>query len=385
MDQLERARPRRAGFTLIEMMISITLLLMIFAIAIPFFRAQVAAVDRYGGRLDAMMNARFGVSLIDRDLRIAGDGVLDQQPMIVQAAPMAITFNADMKTKSTADVGAVYYDTDADTNAVVELTSGNAVTLPLSAVNYPDSTYRQSGTLGSAETISYWLSADPQGTRGDEYILYRRVNNTTAQIVAKNIIIPAGQPAFRYYKTDTLGQAIEINQGLLPIYHSAAIHGSPGDTARSALTDSIRSVRVKLAGMYHDPRRGDIIDTSTATIRIMNAGLINRSSCGEPPVFGQTVTATVDVGPPASVTLTWNRATDESGGEKDVERYALFKRASGASAFGEPFTSIAAGLTTYSYTDTDVGSGQSLIYGVAAQDCTPSTSSIAQSSTVVIP
>ncbi len=34
------------------------------------------------------------------------------------------------------------------------------------------------------------------------------------------------------------------------------MHGSPADTARSALTDSIKQVRVTFKSLYHDPKTG---------------------------------------------------------------------------------------------------------------------------------
>ena len=65
-----------------------------------------------GAILIAMQNARFGALTIDRELRIAGSGIPSQQPMIVQATPYAITFNADLATNdsvSAGSFGAVYY------------------------------------------------------------------------------------------------------------------------------------------------------------------------------------------------------------------------------------------------------------------------------------
>ena len=74
----------RAGFTLIEMMMAILLTMLVFAITIPFFRQQTMAVDNSAGRLDALQNARYAQSYIDRELRLAGG--ITGQPIIVQAA-----------------------------------------------------------------------------------------------------------------------------------------------------------------------------------------------------------------------------------------------------------------------------------------------------------
>jgi len=85
----------RTGFTLLELVIAITVLGIVLALTVPFFRTQVQAFGNVSGRDDAQQNARYGVSMIDRELRIAGIGVVDPQPMIVQASPNAITFNVD--------------------------------------------------------------------------------------------------------------------------------------------------------------------------------------------------------------------------------------------------------------------------------------------------
>ena len=86
----------RAGFTLIEMMMAILLTMLVFAITIPFFRMQTKALDGGAGRLDALQNARYAQSAIDRELRLAGGA--PGQPIIVQAAPFAVTFNVDLVT-----------------------------------------------------------------------------------------------------------------------------------------------------------------------------------------------------------------------------------------------------------------------------------------------
>ena len=57
------------------------------------------AFGNIAGRDDAAQNARYGVSMIDRELRVAGVGVVDPKPLIVQAAPYAITFNVDLITR----------------------------------------------------------------------------------------------------------------------------------------------------------------------------------------------------------------------------------------------------------------------------------------------
>ena len=80
--------PRRArrGFTLMELLISVTLMMIAIGIAIPFFLIQGRALDAQSGRLDAQLNVNFALDAIDRDLRVAGVGITMRQPLLVQAA-----------------------------------------------------------------------------------------------------------------------------------------------------------------------------------------------------------------------------------------------------------------------------------------------------------
>jgi hypothetical protein len=76
-------------------------------------------------------------------------------------------------------------------------------------------------------------------------------------------------------------------------------------------------------------------------------------------------------------------SVDDGIGEKDVERTV---RDGAHPNFDEPIGSVVGlGIATYSFKDTDVLSGQSWIYGVSAQDCSPLSSAMGETTTVVIP
>jgi hypothetical protein len=193
----------------------------------------------------------------------------------------------------------------------------------------------------------------------------------------------AGEPYFRYYKLAANGALLEIPPGSLPMRHLNGWHGSPADTGNSARVDSIRLVRARFTAVHRDPRYPDVTRVEERTVRLTNAGLILASTCGDAPLPGGAVMATAAATP--SVTLTWARSLDEGAGEKDVERYAIYRRPAADPVFGEPLASIAAGSPTYSFTDTDVIPGQSWVYGVAAQDCNPLLSPLVTSAAVLIP
>lgn len=378
-------RPGRRGFSLIEVVVAMTIFLVILSFSLPFFNSQSRAVSRASGQGDMVRGLQFAISQLDRDLRMAGAGTYTQQPMLVQIAPLAITFNVNSSSPDSADVRAVYWDPDADPLTQVSLTTANKITLPTSgSKTYPDTNYVIGGILSAAETISYWFSADSSTTRTDDYIMWRRENQTAPTIVLKGVIIAAGTSVFSYVKADTNGNITTITSAQLPRYHTVPIHGAPGDTGGFAMIDSVRVVNVTLTGSYDDNRFGSRTQTVTASIRVANQGLANQTTCGDPPIFGRSVNATVLINP-LRVVLQWNPAVDEASGEKDIEQYAIFRRTPAQTVFDEPFASIAAGLGSYTYVDTDVQSGDQWIYGVAALDCSPALSSPSITATQFIP
>jgi prepilin-type N-terminal cleavage/methylation domain-containing protein len=384
---MPRTRSSRPGFTLLELLVAMTLLLLVMAISTQTFRRSSTLLAAQAGRLEAQQNGRFAVVTLDRELRVAGVGVVDVQPILVQASNTAITFNVDLVSRLQNDLAAVYVDTSADSNAVNVLRSTSKVTLPGMTVNYPDTTYMQSpGVPSAAETISYYLAKDSTSSNAKEYILWRRANATTPRVVSRGIIVGPTDTVFQYFKADTLGRLTAVPMASLPLYHKAAIHGSPADTGRYAIVDSITMVRVRFNTVYHDPHLGDITRNIQTTIRLLNAGLVHNTTCGTPPL-GVTVSATTSAlgAPSPFVTLSWSHSVDDGGGEKDVERYALYRRPDSVATFDQPFASIPAGSSSYTFTDTNVQSGDRWVYGVAAVDCTPSASPIGLTGTVIVP
>jgi prepilin-type N-terminal cleavage/methylation domain-containing protein len=383
----------RRGFTLIEIMISMTLMLTVIGLSTQLFRRQSGAVSMQAGRLDAQQNSRFALANLDRELRMVGGGVVEKQPLIVMAGATSLSFNADLVALDTGDYAAVYVNPDADSAAVGGMRTTNKITLPGTSKLYPDTNYTQSGGApSSAETITYWLSRDSTSSRSNEYILFRRANARPPRVVARGIRYNTGDTVFQYFTKDSLGNLKAISAASLPLIHTAPIHGTSADTGRSALTDSILQVRANFTSVYHDPRTGqDVARRMDMRVKLMNSGLVKYSMCGNPPL-GVTPSATLAMvnGVPV-VTVSWGKSIDETTGEKDVERYAIYRRLSTSAAFDEPFASVPAGLpsgqTSYSLPDTDLlpGLGQTWIYGVASQDCTPLSSPITEAPAVVIP
>ena len=235
---------RRSGFTLIEMMMAILLTMMVFAATIPFFRQQTIAVDRSAARLDALQNARYAQNAIDRELRMAGG--VSGQPIIVQAAPFAITFNVNLVTNTANDPDATYYNPYADPLAVMSWDPSSKKKLPTSTVLYPTQFYYINGSQSPAETISYMLFVDATSGRTDLYNLFRRVNDRDSTLISNDLWIPTDTNYFfQYYKSSASGALTQIPQASLPLYWT--------DATRQI--DSIASIFMRVAGLYHDVRK----------------------------------------------------------------------------------------------------------------------------------
>jgi hypothetical protein len=363
------------------------LMMVIVAIAVQTFRRSSALLAQQSGSLEALANARFGLTSIDRDLRVAGTGTTPEQPILVQAANTAITFNVDLISRQAADPFAAFFDASADSNATSAMRSSASITLPNSSFTYPDSTYYQTaGILGGAETISYYLSKDSTSTLSTEYILFRRVNATTPRAVARGIQYSPGDTVFQYFRVTAADTLAPVPTSALPTYHYAAAHGSAADTGSYALIDSIRAVRVTLKAVYHDPRQGDVLRPLATTINLLNAGLDSRSSCGQAPSPVTPITTTSVAGATAPwIKISWAPSADDGGGENDIYRYIIYRRPATATSFTQPYSAVPAGSSTYSFTDNNVAHGDAWIYGVASQDCTPATSTVSTTGAVIVP
>ena len=377
-----RARAR-AGFTLIEMMMAVLLTMLVFAITIPFFRNQTRALDGGAGRLDAMQNARYAQSAIDRELRLAGGA--PGQPIIVQAAPFAVTFNVDLVTTVTNDPDATYYNPAADPLSVDSWLPAASKKLPTSTGVYPTVEYFDGIVFQShAETISYFLYLDASSGRNDLYTLFRRVNDRDSTVVAHNMWIPTDTNYFfQYSRTDSAGNIISIPQASLPIYWNTA-----GNWA-----DSVRLVQMRISGLYRDVQKAkDVTRTVYHSTRLLNAGMLKQNICGVAPQQPGTVTATQlnnlgtawVSGPISEVRVAYNASPEEAGGEKDVASYVIERTIQGTSNWEVLGNMVAHGYASYTYDDFTFKTGI-WVYGVVAVDCSPSYSNVSVSAAVINP
>ena len=382
-------RSNALGMTLIELLIALTIFGVIITVALSFMTQQNSAFQNAVDRMSALRNVRYAVTAIGRDLETLGTSVPGHQPSLLYADSSVITFSADYATNVAGDPFAVFYDPDLPTGQVRAPVDSFAV--PTTGVFVADTAYQIGGGIMSpAEILSFFFVADTSTARSDDFVLYRQVNGRPAEVLARNILRVPGEPFLSYERemVDTAGiRSLElVPDSLMPIFHSAPIHLSLADTAASAFADSVRVVRLAIAGTNGLTGAQEHTVETLRRVTLPNAGRTILATCGSAPLFGGTLTATPTLlpGGESAVELAWGQAIDEVGGETDVVRYVLWRRPFGSTDWGEPYVAIPAGAASYTYLDATVTSGSVLEFAVAAQDCTPTFSALASSGVVVV-
>ena len=389
--QARRRLATRRGMTLIEMIVALTIFSFIMAGALSMLRSESKRFQLGGERAAMYQNGRFAMNEMEKDLRTSGAGAPDIQPQMVYISDSAIVFNANYWTNTPGDVEAVYYVATAPDSAVAAMRTTGKITIPYTAIQYPDTNYLVGGVNSSAETISFWFRRDSSTTRTDDFILWRRINNLPPEVVSTNLLRTSGEPFFRYFRlraTATAQSLDTVPRASLPWRHTRPIHLAANDTGTAARIDSIRAVRVSFTVTNGRSGSDEQLRSISRLIRLPNVGIANTKTCGDAPIFSATINILADVDPADSVRyvrLSFLPSVDENSGERDVERYVIFRRFGSATDWGDPFVTIPGGDTLYIYNDRTVIKDSTYRFAVAAQDCTPSLSSLRQTSTVTIP
>jgi type II secretory pathway pseudopilin PulG len=372
--------------TLIELVIALTIFGVIITVTLAFVSSQNTAFQTAVQRLGTLRNVRYAVTTLAQDVETLGTNVPLSQPALIYGDSSVIVFSADYVTNVDDDPFAVFYDPDAPSGQVSAPSS--AFTIPTTALTASDSTYRVQGVLSPAEIIVFYFEADASTSRSDDHILFRQVNDAAPEELARNLLRVDGLPFFSYLREiDGSGELQVVADSLLPLYHQAPLHLALADTGQASWPDSIRAVQVTIGGtngLGGDRERQ--VETERL-IPLPNAGQEVLSTCGSVPLLGVGLGVAADTlgsGEPV-IELTWNPATDESGGEEDVVRYVIWRKESGQPDWGDAYLAIPAGDSSYTYVDAAVESGKVYQFALAAQDCTPSLSTLTASSLVAVP
>jgi len=368
-----RARAGLAGFTLLEIVVAMALTLAVFAITLPFVRAQTRALGSSAGRLDAEQLARYAQRAIDTDLRRAG--AISGQPMIVMAGPMAISFNADLLAADTLDPSAADIDASAATTLTASWRLANAAALPLVVRQYPAADYLDAtGAMSQYETISYFLRPDTISGHSDIYVLYRRVNARDSVQIMRGLQVPADSAFFSYFRP-VGGALTRIAASRLPLYWD------------STATDSIRSVGLRATGYFRNRTTGAETFRTVSWITVVpNASTRLTTSCGGAPGAPSSVSTSKQT-PNAGyhVRVTWNASADDGAGASDVRQYAVFTRLEADSIWTFLADVPARAASSYRYDHHLPWLLGDVKYGVRAVDCASSSAIATHNSNLSFP
>jgi prepilin-type N-terminal cleavage/methylation domain-containing protein len=372
----------RRGFTLAEVLIAMTVFGVLIVASLGFMSVQNRAFHAGLDRMSGLQTARFALQILEEDVATAGTNVPAGQPPLAFANSNVIAFMADYVTNIDDDPFAVFYDPDAPAGQVSMTTTKAA--LPTVTFQFPDTTYRAGAAISPAELIIFYFEADTTTSRTDDYALYRKVNVATPELVARNLLRPASNAFFRYFKDN--GVTVDSFPTSNNLRHIARLHRSPADTGWSAKLDSVRAVRVTLRATNGLTGANEEIAELSRIIPIKNVAIEVVQACGSRPLLGQTLSRADTTKPDGShaVKLSWNRATDETAGEQDVMRYVIWRRGPGTTTWDDPFLSIPAGEASYTFLDETVQPDSTYTYGLAAQDCTPSLSAVTAAAAITM-
>lgn len=377
---------RRAGFSLFEMLVALTLFGSLMAVAISVVNQQVKTFNNGAAGADAAQHLRFSMSVLDKHIANVGAGVPSGQPQLVYADTNVVVFNANWMSNLGGDPFSVNVDSTMPNNWVMAVPKARAFTIPTTAVVYPDTTYMDGLGISPAETVTFWFALDGSTPATNDYILWRQVNDQVPEMVARNLLKPTRGPFFRYYRHVTPVSGSQrmdtVPAAWLPLRHTAPIHGSVTDTGILARVDSVRAIDVAFQTSDNLPAPYTRTYSLSRTVALPNAGKEIKKTCGDEPLLqigvAFSVTDSLDASSKHHSVLTWYPSVDETAGEKDVQRYVIW-RDTATFAFGvvgDPFLSVAAGDTIYQYIDSAVDTTKTYYYALAAQDCTPSLSNL---------
>jgi prepilin-type N-terminal cleavage/methylation domain-containing protein len=330
----------RRGFTLVEMMVAVTLTLAVFAITIPFVKAQSRALGANAGRLESEQIARFAQRWIDRELRAAaGDS---GQPVLVQAGGMSLSFNANVLASDTTDPVALGVEAGADTTLTMSWRLANASVLPRTTVTYPTRNYTATdGGASRIETIHYFLHPDTISGRSDVYVLYRRVNARDSVAMVRGVYVPTGRTFFSYQRLVN-GVLTDIPAAELPILWT------------NTAVDEIRAVVIQSGGFFRNRQTNtDVVRTASWITALPNRVREVSTACTGAPgeVDDLDVQKSGSTSRPFRVRLTWDASEDDGDETSNATKYVIERRLSTSATWVGILTISAVEFDDYEWTD----------------------------------
>ena len=222
---MKKTMKSRAGTTLLETLVALTLLGALITATLSLMDEQMRAFNVGAAQVDALQNLRFAVGVLEKDMAPLGTNVGPDQPFLVYADTNVVSFNADYLSNVLNDPFSVYVDTSATTLFTSSVTRPRRFTIPGSspAFLYPDTTYKLGGVDSPAETITFFFQLDGATARTDDYQLMRKVNDQTPDMIASGVLKLTGFPFFQYMEriTPLSGQPFvqAVPAASLPLRH----------------------------------------------------------------------------------------------------------------------------------------------------------------------
>lgn len=284
-----------------------TLTLTVFAITLPFLRAQTRGLEGSAGRLDADQIARYAQRAIDRELRLA---VADSgQPLLVYAGRMGIAFTANLIAADVTDPEAAEYEASAATTLSEAWRLADAAPVAGSARSFPAQDYvGKDSAISRNETIAYFLHPDTISGRSDLYVLYRRVNARDSVQIVRSIHVPTDSSFFEYLRPVS-GALTSIATTRLPLYWD------------STAIDSVSAVNIRSGGFYRNRVTGaESIRTVRWRTALSNSAGRVVESCAVVPGVASSISPSQQTSPRLHVRLSWNAAANDNGA---VEAYLV--------------------------------------------------------------
>lgn len=360
----------RQGFSLVELLIAMVVMAMVLAGTMNFFMGQSRTFRKATTDMVLLQNARFATDLLHEHIRSVGANLTVGQPSVIYADQGTFAFNADYATKTAGDIDAIYYEPNAPLSETQSLTKAQAITIPNTALTYPQADYQTAaGVPSPAEAIIFSFVPDTETTRTDDYVLLRQVNASAPEVVVRNVLADSTYPFFRYMylKTDPSGnQSIDtVAASSLPLSY---------DKDDIVAKDQLRGVMISFIVTNGLADTAERTRPVSVVVSLPNVGMRALQTCGAAPLPVSAPTAVWD-GVAKTITVTWGASPDETGGERDVMRYSVTRKSLLDPVWQNVASIPAGGATPYTYVDSDLQNGTTYWYAVAAQDCTPAFSS----------
>lgn len=380
---LPLARRRTAGFSIIELLIAMTMAVGLAGAAYSLFRSQSRSFSDNVDRFDTIQNARSAMEESERVIRTMGAGTPNNQPVLVYGANDVLAFNTDYIEQDTVSTRwATYFNPDTPVAETVVWDQTNQTVIPNTSYTYPTATYNLgNGSPSPAETYIFYFAPDSSTSRTDDFILYQRVNNGASDIVARNILAhPSGKPFFEYLMQRTLVSGdtlLSASNAIIPLIRRPLVAGiSSSDSAAYVRPDSVRAVRMNFRLTNGRTGTAERFRDVTTTIEVPNNGIPLPTVCGRAPLQPGSLTVVDTVAGSGRLWFTWAKSADQDAGEDDVLQYILYRRPQAATAWADALVVLraTAGQASYSVEISNNEPGTAYTFGIAAQDCTPSQS-----------